>query len=103
MLKFLDAFSYIELGEKTMTKLSEFKSDNRQKKAVTEQDLQQTYEKYKDKSQSELFESLMQQVNLQKANGTFDYAALEQMVNSLQGSLPKENFENIKRIMERLK
>ncbi len=86
-----------------MTKLSEFKFDNRQKKAVTEQDLQQTYEKYKDKSQNELFESLMQQVNLQKANGTFDYAALEQMVNSLQGSLPKENFENIKRIMERLK
>lgn len=86
-----------------MTKLSEFKSDNRQKKAVTEQDLQQTYEKYKDKSQSELFESLMQQVNLQKANGTFDYGALEQMVNSLQGSLPKENFENIKRILERLK
>lgn len=86
-----------------MTKLSEFKSDNRQKRQVTEQDLQQTYEKYKDKSQSELFESLMQQVNLQKANGTFDYAALEQMVNSLQGSLPKENFENIKRIMERLK
>lgn len=86
-----------------MTKLSEFKSDNRQKKAVTEQDLQQTYEKYKDKSQSELFESLMQQVNLQKANGTFDYGTLEQMVNSLQGSLPKENFENIKRILERLK
>lgn len=86
-----------------MTKLSEFKSDNRQKRQVTEQDLQHTYEKYKDKSQSELFESLMQQVNLQKANGTFDYGALEQMVNSLQGSLPKENFENIKRILERLK
>ena len=96
-------FHILNLGEKTMTKLSEFKSDNRQKKAVTEQDLQQTYEKYKDKSQSELFESLMQQVNLQKANGTFDYGALEQMVNSLQGSLPKENFENIKRILERLK
>lgn len=86
-----------------MTKLSEFKSDNRQKRQVTEQDLQQTYEKYKDKSQSELFESLMQQVNLQKANGTFDYGTLEQMVNSLQGSFPKENFENIKRILERLK
>lgn len=86
-----------------MTKLSEFKSNEPHKKAITEQDLQQTYEKYKDKSQSELFETLMQQVNAQKANGTFDYFALQEMVDSLQGSLPRENFENIKRILERLK
>ena len=61
------------------------------------------YEKFKDMSQTELFDNLMQQVAVQKEKGTFDYKKLEEMVNSLQSGLPKENFENIKRILERLK
>ena len=101
LLKFLAKFSYIELGEKTM-KLSQFSGDEKQK-VVTENDLKHTYEKFKDMSQAELFDNLMQQVAVQKEKGTFDYKKLEEMVNSLQSSLPKENFENIKRILERLK
>ena len=83
-------------------KLSQFSGDKKQK-VVTENDLKHTYEKFKDMSQTELFDSLMQQVAVQKEKGTFDYKKLEEMVNSLQSSLPKENFENIKRILERLK
>ena len=101
LLKFLAKFSYIELGEKTM-KLSQFSGDEKQK-VVTENDLKHTYEKFKDMPQTELFDNLMQQVAVQKEKGTFDYKKLEEMVNSLQSSLPKENFENIKRILERLK
>ena len=101
LLKFLAKFSYIELGEKTM-KLSQFSGDETQK-VVTENDLKHTYEKFKDMSQAELFDNLMQQVAVQKEKGTFDYKKLEEMVNSLQSGLPKENFENIKRILERLK
>lgn len=86
-----------------MAKLSEFKSNSNASKKVSQESLQETYDKYKNYSQSELFKTLMEQVEKQKRDGTFDYSQLENMVNSLQGSLPKENYEQIKRILERLK
>ena len=90
-----------------MARLSEFSNQSNDKKKnsekVTQENLQETYNKYKNYSQSELFSTLMEQVEKQKRDGTFDYSQLENMINSLQGSLPQENFENIKRILERLK
>ncbi len=92
-----------------MARLSEFsfnnKNENKQKKVeqVSQEKLQETYNKYKNYSQSELFSTLMHEVEKQKRDGTFDFSQLENMVNSLQSSLPPENFENIKRILERLK
>lgn len=92
-----------------MTRLSEFsfnnKNENKQKKVeqVSQEKLQETYNKYKNYSQSELFSTLIREVEKQKRDGTFDFSQLENMVNSLQSSLPPENFENIKRILERLK
>ena len=85
-----------------MAKLSNFSSNNSQKN-VNEKSLQDAYNKYKDLSQSELFSTLMSEVAKQKENGTFDYNALENMVNSMQNAMPKENFDNIKRILNRLK
>ena len=83
-------------------KLSQFSGDKTQK-VVTENDLKHTYEKFKDMSQTELFDNLMQQVAVQKEKGTFDYKKLYTYIYCLQSGLPKENFENIKRILERLK
>ena len=85
-----------------MAKLSNFSSNNSQKN-VNEKSLQDAYNKYKDLPQSELFSTLMSEVAKQKENGTFDYNALENMVNGMQNAMPKENFENIKRILNRLK
>ncbi len=82
-------------------KLSDFQSGSETK--VTKENLQQVYDKYKNNSESELFSALWQEVASQKANGTFDFAKLEGVVNSLEGTMPKENFENIKRILNRLK
>ncbi len=85
-----------------MAKLSNFNSSNSQKN-VNEKSLQEAYDKYKDLPQSELFSTLMTEVAKQKENGTFDFNALENMVNGMQNTMPKENFENIKRILNRLK
>lgn len=82
-------------------KLSDFQSGSETK--VTKENLQQVYDKYKNSSEGELFSALWQEVASQKANGTFDFAKLEGVVNSLEGTMPKENFENIKRILNRLK
>ena len=85
-------------------KLSDFnKSSSKTQSAVTEENLQQVYDRYKNSSESELFSALMQEVASQKANGTFDFNRLVGLVNSLEGTMPKENFENIKRILYRLR
>lgn len=89
-----------------MTKLSNFKScNNNQKKEnnIDQKTLEDIYSKYKDFSNDDLFSTLMNEVAKQKENGTFDYNALENMVNSLKGAMPDENFEKIKRILNRLK
>ena len=89
-----------------MAKLSDFKNCNnncKNESKLDEKTLNDIYSKYKDFSQDDLFSTLMNEVAKQKENGTFDYVALENMVNSLEGTMPKENFENIKRILNRLK
>ncbi len=84
-------------------KLSDFKDSKPKNEQVSESNLQQIYDKYKNSSQSELFSALMQEVASQKANGTFDFENLQKMVNSLEGAVPQENFEQMKRILNRLK
>ena len=84
-------------------KLSDFKNSKPKNEQVSESNLQQIYDKYKNSSQSELFSALMQEVASQKANGTFDFENLQKMVNSLEGAVPQENFEQMKRILNRLK
>ena len=81
-----------------MGKISDFNYNEKVKEELTDK-----YQTYKDMNKEELNSELLKQVNKQKSDGTFDYEKLENMVNALQGTLPQENFENIKRILQSLK
>lgn len=88
-----------------MAKLSEFEfNNNRQKEEkVTEQDLREKFDEYKDMSKDQLNSQLFSEVARQKAQGTFDYNKLSDMVESLRGALPEQDYNNIKRILESLR
>lgn len=85
-----------------MGKLSEFKNEEK-KYNTQEEELKEKYDKYKNMNKQELDAALLQEVARQKQNGSFDYNALEGMVESLRGSLPENDYNNIKRILESLK
>ena len=84
-----------------MSRLSEFKSSNSEK--VTQANIQEKYNEFKDMSKDQLNERLFTEVARQKREGSFDYASLERMVESLRGSLSESEFQNIKRLLESLK
>ena len=98
-----------------MTKLSNYtrpqkpsdeqkpKAQNENKKNVSEKDIMEKYNEYKDLSASQLNDELFKEVAKQKQDGSFNYAQLENMVESLKGSLSPENYQNMKRILESLK
>lgn len=86
-----------------MGRLSEFKSNGNKNENVTEKDLKEKYNMYKDMDNSQLSDELMKEVGRQKMAGTFDYDRLERMVEGLRGGLPEENYRNIKKILEGLK
>ena len=88
-----------------MARLSEFdfNSKKNNEKRVTEEDIREKFYAYKDMSKQELNSQLFSEVARQKANGTFDYNKLTQMVESLKGSLPEQDYNNIKRILESLR
>ena len=86
-----------------MGKLSDFENKNDKKQDVSEKDLRQKYDEYKDMNNQELSNELMKEVDRQKLAGTFDYEKLEGIVDGLRGSLPEENYRNIKRILEGLR
>lgn len=86
-----------------MGKLSDFENKNDKKQDVSEKDLRQKYDEYKDMNNQELSNELMKEVGRQKLAGTFDYEKLEGIVDGLRESLPEENYRNIKRILEGLR
>ena len=86
-----------------MGKLSDFENKNDKKQDVSEKYLRQKYDEYKDMNNQELSNELMKEVDRQKLAGTFDYEKLEGIVDGLRGSLPEENYRNIKRILEGLR
>lgn len=88
-----------------MGKLSEFEFVKEQEngKNVNEQDIKQQFDKYKDMSKEELNSQLFNEVARQKAEGSFDYNKLAGMVESLKGTLPEQDYNNIKRILESLR
>lgn len=85
-----------------MPKLSEFNFEKKEK-TVNEEDVRGQFEKYKDMSKQELNYQLLSEVARQKSQGTFDYDKLSQMVEGLKGSLPEQDYNNIKRILESLR
>ena len=88
-----------------MAKFSQYTSNGGQKnqKNVTEQELRERFDAYKDMSSSQLNQTLFEEVAKQKANGNFDYQGLEQMVDSMKSFLPAQEFEKVKRLLESLK
>lgn len=88
-----------------MGRLSDFEINNKnnQSKKVSEQDLRDKFDYYKNMNQQQLNSELFSEVARQKANGTFDFNKLSQMVESLRGSLPEQDYNNIKRILESLR
>lgn len=95
-----------------MSRISEFQSANRNNCSknktmnssnVSEADIQDKFNTYKDMSKEELNSQLFKEVARQKSQGTFDYDGLERMVESLKGSLNDQQYNNIKRLLENLK
>lgn len=86
-----------------MAKFSQFQNNNRGNRNASQDEIRNKYDQYKDMSSTQLNQELLSEVARQKANGQFDYQALENMVNSLQGVLPWQDFQNIRRILETLK
>ncbi len=88
-------------------KLSDFKGQEtkaqKPQNNITEDDIMEKYNSYKDLSSDQLNQELFKEVAKQKQNGSFDYQKLENMVEGLKGSLSPENYQNVKRILESLK
>ena len=86
-------------------RLSDFNNNKTEKveENVTEKDIMDKYNQYKDLSSDQLSQELFKEVARQKANGTFDYQRLESMLDSIKGSLSDENYQNMKRILETLR
>ena len=93
-----------------MAKLSDFyksqdnsSNEKQSQSKVNESQIKDKFNTYKDMSSEQLNSELFKEVARQKSQGTFDYAGLERMVQSLQGSLSAEQYNNIKRLLESLK
>ena len=84
-------------------KQNDGKSTECDNKNVTEKEIIDKYNEYKDMSSEQLNHELFKEVTRQKQNGTFDYKKLESMLEGLKGSLSEENYQNMKRILEGLK
>ena len=85
-----------------MAKFSQFTSHSGEQK-IDEKQIRDKYDEYKNMNQDELNQALFSEVAKQKANGNFNYSELEKMVNSLQGMLPANDFENVRNLLNKLK
>ena len=86
-----------------MARLSEFDFNKNKKNTVTEKELRDKFDEYKDMNKEQLNSQLFSEVARQKSQGTFDYDKLSSMVESLRGALPEQDYNNIKRILESLR
>ena len=84
-----------------MGRLSDFQSSKEEK--VSEKDLREKFDEYKDMNKDQLSKQLFSEVAKQKAEGKFDFQQLSSMVENLKGMLPEKDYQNIKRILESLR
>ena len=71
--------------------------------AKQEENIEDIYNKYKDKSESELMGDLFNTVNKQKKDGTFDYEGIENAISKISPYLTEEQSERLKGILKTLK
>jgi len=74
-----------------------------EKVSQNQKNITQTYEQLKGCSSDELMGMLAKEINLQKANGTFDYEGLLVSIEQIKMYLPTQTYENMLRIIENLK
>lgn len=86
-----------------MAKLSEFEFKQENNNKSQEKLLRDKYDEFKGMNKEELNSKLFEEVSRQKQNGTFDFQSLSNMVESLRGSLPEGDYNNLKRILESLR
>ena len=86
-----------------MAKLSDFyksqdnsSNEKQSQSKVNESQIKDKFNTYKDMSSEQLNSELFKEVARQKSQGTFDYAGLERMVQSLQGICRQNNTTTLK-------
>ena len=79
------------------------KESLKEKASFTEEDIKQTFDKYKDMPQDELLKTFFSEVDKQKKDGTFDIENLKSLVNSMAPILTQEQLSNINSILERIR
>lgn len=65
--------------------------------------IEDDYMKLKDLSQEELMQKLVNEISKQKANGTFNYDGILNAIERMKIYLPKQAYDNIINILEKLK
>ncbi len=65
--------------------------------------VKQTYDELKDLDQTTLQQKLIEEVNKQKANNTFNFALLSSTVESMKPFMPQETYDGLKNLLERIK
>ena len=92
-----------------MAKLSQFNFEsnqnekNQKEENNIEKDVMNKFNEFKDMSQDQLSQTLFEEVARQKREGSFNYEALENMVESIRGSLSVNDYQNLKRMLLLLK
>ncbi len=93
-----------------MSRLSQFSSNNKrttsqnaEKKNFDQTQIKEKFDLYKNMSKEELNSQLFSEVARQKMQGTFDYNALYNMVESIKSGLSHEQYKNIMGLLESLK
>ena len=86
---------------------SQFTKQNLQQDEIKEEklkgDIKSSYDQLKDLNTDQLSKKLFDEVSRQKKNGTFDYEMLISSVESIKHLIPKENYENLKRLLNSIK
>jgi hypothetical protein len=83
-----------------MAKLSNFQGGNNFK---SKEDVMSKFNEYKDLPQDQINQKLFEEVAKQKRDGTFDYRALENMLEAIKGNLSENDYQNVKRMLELLR
>lgn len=82
---------------------SDYLKNENEKVKISDENLMSTYDSLKDLSGEELNKKLFDEVKRQKMEGTFNFDALNQSIESIRGYMTEETYNNIKGILESLK
>lgn len=78
-------------------------NDKKQSKNQNNNFTYDQYDKLKNISQSQATQLLFDTVKAQKQAGTFDFEGLQKQVDGFKNYLPKQDFENLQKLLNSLK